>query len=60
MDNKVVEKKICKMCGKKLPEQDMFKKIRVAKDMTYYICCEICYEQFSGKPFSGHPDIKYK
>ncbi len=58
-NNKETERKECKMCGKKLPEQDMYRKIEI-KDGTYYFCCQLCYEQFSGKPFSGDSEIEYQ
>lgn len=59
-DRRQVAKKMCKLCGKKLPEKEMFKKIRVSKNKTEYICCKICYEQFSGKINGEIPGLKYK
>ena len=59
MDNKNAKKEKCKMCGKRLPAQDMFKGIK-DKEGLIYLCCQICYELYTGKPLSAHPDIEYK
>ncbi len=53
------KRKSCKMCGKMLPEQEMFGKIEDA-DKIYYACCQICYELLTGKPVSGNSEIKFK
>jgi len=59
MDNNEEKKEECKMCGKKLSVKDMFKKIEY-KDGPRYLCCQMCYELFTGKPLSGHEDMEYK
>jgi len=54
-----MERKMCRMCGKGLPEKEMFKKINEDNEV-YYLCCQICYEQFTGKPLSGNPGFEFK
>lgn len=49
------ERKSCKMCGKKLPEKEMFK-----KEMAQFFCCQICYEMYTGKPYSDDPEFQYQ
>ncbi|MFH1868819.1 MAG: hypothetical protein ABH843_07600 [Candidatus Omnitrophota bacterium] len=59
MESKEEKKEECGVCGKKLPVQYMFRKVE-KEDGTYYLCCQICFEQFSGEMLSGDPDIEYK
>ncbi len=57
MDNN--ELKECRMCGKKLPEKDMFRKLNTKKG-PLYLCCQICYELFTGKSVSGQAGMEYQ
>lgn len=59
MENKEIKKETCRMCGKKLPAEDMFKKIEIA-DRRGYLCCQVCYEQFSGRRLSSDSEMEYQ
>ena len=59
MKNEEMKREMCQMCGKKLPEKEMFNKMHT-ENTTYYLCCQICYEQFTGRHLSGDSDIEFK
>lgn len=58
MDNNEAKEE-CRMCGKKLSAKDMFRKAD-SKKGPLYLCCQICYELFTGEHLSGHAGMKYK